>query len=166
MDGIGGGFFERMKKYYLDKDYASLEKQILKAAHYHASNWEFKIIYPMNPQTFGIEQVKTEMAQGRLAILFTASDILPEVSIFKSFVAYRKAEIPTKVGKAVRMPETLLWGICLSLRFCRTLCRLNLTILAENVLKTTSFGTFHDLPEVLTRDIVSPVRTASRVWTA
>ena len=31
MDGIGGGFFERMKKYYLDKDYASLEKQILKS---------------------------------------------------------------------------------------------------------------------------------------
>ena len=56
-----------VKKYYLDKDYASLEKQILKAAHYHASNWEFKIIYPMNPQTFGIEQVKTEMAQGMAA---------------------------------------------------------------------------------------------------
>ena len=86
MDGIGGGFFERMKKYYLDKDTSSLEKQILKAAHYHASNWEFKIIYPMNPQTFGIEQVKTEMAQGLAACdTFHASDILPEVSIFKSF---------------------------------------------------------------------------------
>ena len=73
-----------MKQYYLDKDYASLEKQILKAAHYHASNWEFKIIYPMNPQTFGIEQVKTEWHRDwRLAILFTASDILPEVSIFR-----------------------------------------------------------------------------------
>lgn len=40
----------------------------------------------MNPQTFGIEQVKTEMAQGLAACdTFHGSDILPEVSIFKSF---------------------------------------------------------------------------------
>ena len=38
MDGIGGGFFERMEQYYADKEYSALEKQILKAAHYHASN--------------------------------------------------------------------------------------------------------------------------------
>ena len=66
-DGIGGGFFERMERYFLEKEYSSLEKQILKAAHYYASDWEFQIIYPLNKLTFGIEQVKTEMAQGLAA---------------------------------------------------------------------------------------------------
>ena len=58
MKGIGGGFFDRLKQYLLDPEYAALEKKILKAAHYYASNWEFKIIYPMNKGTYDIEQVK------------------------------------------------------------------------------------------------------------
>ena len=103
------------------------------------------------------------MAQGLAACdtfhgfrYFAGSKYLQE---FLSLIG--KLRYQQRWAKAVRMPETLLWGICLSLRFCRTLCRLNLTILAENVLKTTSFRDFfHDLPEVLTRDIVSPVKNS------
>ena len=54
MEGIGGGFFERLEKYLRDDNYACLEKKILKAAHYRASNWEFDIIYPMNKSTYDI----------------------------------------------------------------------------------------------------------------
>ena len=106
MDGIGGGFFERMKKYYLDKDYASLEKQILKAAHYHASNWEFKIIYPMNPQTF---------VMGHMLV----------VAILSYFMSL---ELDNPCRK--RLENNFFSGL------------------------------FHDLPEVLTRDIVSPVKNS------
>ena len=55
----------------------------------------------MNPQTFGIEQVKTEMAQGLAACdtfhgfrYFAGSKYLSRV-----FVAYRKAEITNKGGQ-------------------------------------------------------------------
>ena len=31
-DGIGGGFFDRMERYFMEDDYSALEKKILKAA--------------------------------------------------------------------------------------------------------------------------------------
>ena len=51
MEGIGGGFFERLVRYLTDPNYAVLEKKILRAAHYYASDWEFKIIYSLNKNT-------------------------------------------------------------------------------------------------------------------
>lgn len=163
MDGIGGGFFERMKKYYLDKDYASLEKQILKAAHYHASNWEFKIIYPMNPQTFGIEQVKTEMAQGLAACdtfhgfrYFAGSKYLQE---FLSLIG--KLRYQQRWAKAVRMPETFVMGHMLVVAILSYFMSLELNTPCRKRLENNFFsGLFHDLPEVLTRDIVSPVKNS------
>ncbi|HMK43239.1 MAG TPA: hypothetical protein VK445_03800, partial [Dissulfurispiraceae bacterium] len=49
IDPIGAGFSERMHRYFFEPDYARLEKRILRAAHYLATNWEFKIIYNASP---------------------------------------------------------------------------------------------------------------------
>ena len=42
-------------------EYAKKEKEILKAAHYYATKWEFDVIYPQNMSTYDIEQVKVEV---------------------------------------------------------------------------------------------------------
>lgn len=158
---IGGGFFERMKKYYFDKNYAVLEKQILRAAHYHASNWEFKIIYPMNEQTYGIEQVKTEMAEGLAACdtfdgfrYFAGSEYLQR---FLSIIG--KLRYQQRWAKAVRMPETFVMGHTLVVAILSYFASLEMDEPCEKRLENNFFaGLFHDLPEVLTRDIVSPVK--------
>lgn len=161
MSAIGGGFFDRMKKYYFDKDYAVLEKQILRAAHYHASNWEFKIIYPMNAQTYGIEQVKTEMAEGLAACdtfngfrYFAGSEYLQQ---FLSIIG--KLRYQQRWAKAVRMPETFVMGHTLVVAILSYFASLELEEPCAKRLENNFFaGLFHDLPEVLTRDIVSPVK--------
>lgn len=163
MEGIGGGFFGRMERYYRDKDYSSLEKQILKAAHYHASNWEFKIIYPMNPETFGIEQVKTEMAQGLAACdtfkgfrYFAGSEYLQR---FLSLIG--KLRYQQRWSKAVRMPQTFVMGHMLVVAILSYFMTLELNNPCGKRLQNNFFaGLFHDLPEVLTRDIVSPVKNS------
>ena len=58
---ISNDFFSRMKEYYRNPQYAPLEKEILKAAHYQASYFEFQVIYPLNRETYGIEAVRREM---------------------------------------------------------------------------------------------------------
>ncbi len=161
MDGIGGGFFERMERYYADKSYSELEKKILKAAHYHASNWEFKIIYPMNPETFGIEQVKQEMAQGLAACdtfngfrYFAGSEYLQQ---FLSLIG--KLRYQQRWSKAVRMPQTFVMGHMLVVAILSYFMTLELENPCPKRLQNNFFaGLFHDLPEVLTRDIVSPVK--------
>lgn len=163
MEGIGGGFFARMEKYYTDKSYADLEKRILKAAHYHASNWEFKIIYPMNKETYGIEQVKREMVEG-LAVCdtfdgfgyFAGSEYLQQ---FLSLIG--KLRYQQRWAKAVRMPETFVMGHMLVVAILSYFMTLELESPCRKRLENNFFaGLFHDLPEVLTRDIVSPVKNS------
>lgn len=163
MKSLGGGFFERMEKYYADPKYAELEKKILKAAHYHASNWEFKIIYPMNPETFGIEQVKNEMAQGLAACdtfsgfrYFAGSEYLQQ---FLSLIG--KLRYQQRWSKAERMPQTFVMGHMLVVAILSYFLTLELDNPCGKRLENNFFaGLFHDLPEVLTRDIVSPVKNS------
>lgn len=161
MDTLGGDFFSRMEKYYTDKNYSALEKQILKAAHYYATSWEFKIIYPMNTETFGIEQVKIEMAQGLAACdtfsgfrYFAGSEYLQR---FLSLIG--KLRYQQRWSKAVRMPQTFVMGHMLVVAILSYFMTLELENPCEKRLENNFFaGLFHDLPEVLTRDIVSPVK--------
>lgn len=163
MEGIGGGFFGRMERYYLDREYSALEKKILRAAHYHASNWEFKIIYPMNTETFGIEQVKREMAQGLAACdtfsgfkYFAGSEYLQQ---FLSLIG--KLRYQQRWSKAVRMPQTFVMGHMLVVAILSYFMSLELENPCRKRLENNFFaGLFHDLPEVLTRDIVSPVKNS------
>ncbi|MDD6483794.1 MAG: HD domain-containing protein [Clostridiales bacterium] len=160
---IGGGFFSRMERYFLDKEYSALEKQILKAAHYHASNWEFNIIYPMNTQTFGIEQVKREMAEGLAACdtfkgfrYFAGSEYL---QLFLSLIG--KLRYQQRWAKAVRVPQTFVMGHMLVVAILSYFCVLELDEPCDaRLVNSFMGGLLHDLPEVLTRDIVSPVKNS------
>ena len=163
MKSLGGGFFERMETYYADPKYAELEKRILKAAHYHATGWEFKIIYPMNTETFGIEQVKREMAQGLAACdtfggfrYFAGSEYLQQ---FLSLIG--KLRYQQRWSKAERMPQTFVMGHMLVVAILSYFLTLELDNPCKKRLENNFFaGLFHDLPEVLTRDIVSPVKNS------
>ena len=164
LEPIGGGFFEKMQRYYSDSEYSELEKKILKAAHYHASNWEFKIIYPMNTETFGIEQVKREMAQGLAECdtfsgfrYFAGSEYLRE---FLSLIG--KLRYQQRWAKAVRMPQTFVMGHMLVVAILSYFTTLELKAPPCKARLVNNFmsGLFHDLPEVMTRDIVSPVKAS------
>ena len=158
----GGSVYASMERYYLDKEYAAAEKRILKAAHYHASNWEFKVIYPMNPTTFGIEQVKEEMIQGLAACdtfagfrYFAGSPYLQE---FLSLIG--KLRYQQRWSKAARMPQTFVMGHMLVVAILSFLCVRDIGGCRKRLVNTFFGGLFHDLPEVLTRDIVSPVKAS------
>jgi putative hydrolase of HD superfamily len=161
MKNIGGGFFERMKLYYADEDYSALEKRILKAAHYCATDWEFSVIYPMNTNTFGIEQVKNEMTQGLAACdtfagfrYFAGSRYLKE---FLSLIG--KLRYQQRWSKAVRLPDTFVMGHMLVVAIVSYFMTLELDDPCDKRKVNNFFaGLFHDLPEALTRDIVSPVK--------
>ncbi len=161
MEGIGGGFFERLEMYLRDDNYACLEKKILKAAHYLASNWEFNIIYPMNKSTYDIEKVKSEIY-----------DNLKSCNTFDGFTKFKrdaflqdflsligKLRYQQRWAKAVRMPQTYVMGHMLVVAILSYFMTLELEKPCKTRLVNNFFsGLFHDLPEALTRDIVSPIK--------
>ena len=160
---IGGGFFERMQRYYFEDDYSALEKQILRAAHYYATNWEFQVIYPLNKQTFGIEQVKLEMAQGLAACdTFSGVRYFAGSEYLKQFLSLLgKLRYQQRWAKAARMPETFVMGHMLVVAVMSYFMTLELDNPCDKRCINNFFGgLFHDIPEVLTRDIVSPVKSS------
>ena len=161
MRGTGGEFFERMKRYLHDPDYAALEKKILKAAHYFASNWEFRIIYPMNKGTFDIEQVKSGTQRDLKACNtfpgFTRFERDAFLQDFCNLIG--KLRYQQRWAKAVRLPQTYVMGHMLVVAILSYFMTLELDNPCKSRLINNFFsGLFHDVPEALTRDIVSPIK--------
>lgn len=161
MNGIGGGFFDRLIKYLHDDDYAVTEKKILKAAHYLASNWEFDIIYPMNKSTYDIEKVKSEIYNNlKKCNTFDGYTIFKRDAFLQDFMSLLgKLRYQQRWAKAVRMPQTFVMGHMLVVAILSYFMTLELDNPCKSRLVNNFFsGLFHDLPEALTRDIVSPIK--------
>lgn len=161
MEGIGGGFFDRLVKYLRDDTYACLEKKILKAAHYLASNWEFDIIYPMNKSTYDIEKVKSEIYDNlKSCNTFDGFTKFKRDAFLQDFMSLLgKLRYQQRWAKAVRMPQTFVMGHMLVVAILSYFMTLELDNPCKKRLCNNFFsGLFHDLPEALTRDIVSPIK--------
>lgn len=161
MKGIGGGFFERLEKYFTDENYAALEKKILKAAHYYASNWEFKIIYSMNRDTYDIEKVKAGTYKDlKSCDTFEGFRRFERDAFLQEFLSLiGKLRYQQRWAKAVRLPETYVMGHMLVVAILSYFMTLELDNPCKSRLVNNFFaGLFHDVAEALTRDIVSPIK--------
>ncbi len=152
--------FAMMENYFLSAKQASLEKKILKAAHYLATNWEFKIIYRLNEGLYGLEETRNAIANQieehydlagvqKLALGKKTSNFLDLVGQLR--FQQRWAQSP-------RVPKTSVMGHMLIVAMMSYLCSVELKACPKRIYNNYFAALFHDLPEVLTRDIVSPVK--------
>ncbi len=159
---LNGDFYEKMSEYFKNPEYAKKEKEILKAAHYYATDWEFKVIYPLNSHTYGIEQVKSEVTKGLARCNtfegFHKFSTNPDLQEFLSIIG--KLRYQQRWSRAVRMPATYVMGHMLVVAILSYLCGLEIGVCQKRIVNNFFGALFHDLPEVLTRDIVSPVKAS------
>lgn len=157
---MNNDFFEKFREHF-ETSTPSLEKKILNAAHYLATNWEYKIIYEMNKNLYGAEETKK-------AILSEIENHYELISV-KEFVTIREKlrNFVDLVGQlryqkrwshTPRVPETTVLGHMYIVAVLSYISLYDKKVC--NKLKRNTFlgGLFHDLPEVLTRDIISPVK--------
>ena len=160
LEYVEDNFYEKFKEYYFNEEYASSAKKILRAAHYMATNWEFKIIYNLNSGIFGIEETKARIeaeleehydliGMQRLILNRKTSDFLELVGQLR--FQQRWAQSP-------RIPETSVMGHMLIVAMLSYFCSLELKACDKRLCNNYFAALFHDLPEVLTRDIISPVK--------
>lgn len=150
----------QMEQYFFSSDPSGLEKRILKAAHYLATNWEFKIIYRLNEGLYGLEETKAAITNQieehydlagvqKLALSKKTSNFLDLVGQLR--FQQRWAQSP-------RVPRTSVMGHMLIVAMFSYLCSVELEACPKRIYNNYFAALFHDLPEVLTRDIVSPVK--------
>jgi putative hydrolase of HD superfamily len=162
MDGMGKHFKENFKKYFFDHNYSKIEKRILKAAHYMATNWEFKIIYHTSPFIYGIEETK-ESIENQIEDhydLIGVQKISLEKKSFGFIDLCGQLRFQERWAHSPRLPKTSVLGHMYIVAITSYLLSLDNNACQKRLYNNFFTGLFHDLPEVLTKDIISPIKTS------
>jgi putative hydrolase of HD superfamily len=159
---VGGDFVDRFRLYLFDDSYARREKRILKAAHFLATHWEFNIIYRVCPFVYGIEKIKNEIEDQiedhndlygvqRLTLSRKTSGFVDMCG---------QLRFQRRWSQSPRIPETSVLGHMLIVAILTYLSLRDQGAKDHRLVNDFLAALFHDLPEVLTRDITSPVKAA------
>ncbi len=148
---------------YLDSDPSTFEDRILGAAHYIATRWEFNFIYYWGKPLYGIEETREEIMSQieKYQDLSIVKDILSSKSndganVLISLVGQLRFQ--KRWAQVPRLPQTSVLGHLLVVALLSWLISLEIGAGVKRRRNNFYCGLFHDLPEVLTRDIISPVK--------
>lgn len=168
VSGFNGDFRKRFKD-YLFKPQMDINRRILRAAHYLATNWEFKIIYHTAPFIYGIEETKRnieDQIEDHYDLIGVQKILLNKKS-FGFIDLCGQLRFQKRWAHAPRVPETSVLGHMLIVAITSYLATMEMNVDASPKRFYNNYfaGLFHDLPEVLTRDIISPVKKGAELDT-
>ena len=155
----GSAFLQRLQQYFDGQDHL-LEKQLIRAAHYLATEWEFRIIYRMNQGIFGVEEIKDRI-HDEIEEHFNLAGVQKIAMNGKTrkFVdLIGKLRFQKRWSQSPRVPETSVMGHVLVVAIMGYFCAQSLGACKARLVNDFLGGLWHDLPEVLTRDIISPIK--------
>lgn len=163
MEGLDQDFQKRFKGYYL-KSSNTLERRILRAAHYLATQWEFKIIYHTSPFIYGIGKTK-ESIENQIEDhydLIGVQKILLGKKSYGFIDLCGQLRFQKRWAHIPRIPETSVLGHMFIVAATSYLCtmEMDIEVCSKRFYNNFYAGLFHDLPEVLTKDIISPVKSS------
>ena len=161
-------FQARMTAYHKNRERTGLADRILEAAHLYASGWEYNIIRPLNiydaESDFIAESFVSRLAarcdvQGvselRSGEHFFSS---PHSALGQFARLSGQLRFQIRWADTPRIPETSVLGhmfLVAALAYCYSL---SLGACPARCVNNFFSGLFHDLPELLTRDIITPVK--------
>lgn len=153
-----------LKSYLLEENSLDdLSQRILSAAHIYASYWEFKILKQANPEGYQIQQIDKLINNDieEYLDLDGMRKIVGKRPIADFIDLVGQLRFQIRWSQTPRIPATSVLGhsmmvACMSYLFSRQ-------IKACKKRNYNNFfgGLFHDLPEAVTRDIISPVKDAT-----
>ena len=152
---------ERFRK-YLESDDGSLEDDIVRAAHYLATRWEFELIYESNRSLYGIDRTRREIAEqiGQYIHLRGVSEIMAAGGAFDFIDLVGQLRFQQHWARTPRIPRTTVLGHSLMVADAVYLADIDDCEDDRTVYNDFYTALFHDLPEVLTKDVISPIKTS------
>ena len=154
------GFRDRLVS-YLDSDSRSLEDEIVRAAHYLATRWEFNLIYDSNRSLYGIDVTRQEIDEqiDQHRDLAGVSEITTERSNAFNFVdLIGQLRFQQRWARTPRIPKTTVLGHSLLVANAMYLHEIDSGASDRQIYNDYYTGLFHDLPEVLTKDVITPIK--------
>jgi len=159
ISSIGSDFCRKFRDYFLDPT-EDLNRRILNAAHFYATKWEFDIIERANPNGYEIAEIKGNL-QARQQKYYDLEgmrqlQLYPNLGNFSDLCGQLRFQI--RWSHLHRVPKTSVLGHMLIVAILSYLFSLEIGACTKRCMNNYLTGLFHDLPEVLTRDIIDPVK--------
>lgn len=153
---------KEFERYLLDDEFLHPHsKKILDAAHKYSSYWEFQLVRNINPNGYSISDIEILMGNDieNLSELEGIRRLKKKHNI-KNFVDLcGELRYQIRWGHLQRVPQTSVLGHLMMVATMTYFLCLELDDLTDDRLYTNFFcAIFHDLPEVVTRDIIKPVK--------
>jgi putative hydrolase of HD superfamily len=155
-----GNFLQKFEDYLSNDQMYKKERFILQAASYLSTKWEFSIVYQTSQFLGDIESVKKEVEE--------------EIEDYYELIGVRKIALNKKLSKIIdlsgrlrfqkrwaqtpRVPETSVLGHMLTVAILGYFYSIKIGACDKRIENNFFCALFHDLPEALTRDIISPVK--------
>ena len=163
LNALPGAVVKRFRDYHHFQT-PSLERRILKSAHYLATKWEFDFILHWSAGMYGIDETRQEIEKQIEDVdIPSAREMLltPKASKLWGFISLvGQLTFQKRWAQTPRMPQTSVLGHLLFVGIVAYLASLEIGACPRRLYNNFFCGLFHDLPEVLTRDIVSPVKAS------
>ena len=148
---------------YLFRPADTISRKVLEAAHFYATKWEFDIIERENASDYEIHEIRRGL-QSRQEALADVEGLryLALFPTYRSFVDLcGRLRFQVRWGQLFRVPRTSVLGHMLIVAILSYLFLLEIGACPKRSANNYFTGLFHDLPEVLTKDIISPVKRAA-----
>lgn len=154
------GFWDFAKRWYASTE-KSLARNILDASHLYASRWEFQLIRPLNSFDDEMETIAESFSEGLASHTYLKGmrELLDRdhpLGKFANLCGQLRFQI--RWTQTSRSPATTVLGHMFIVAAICYFFSLELGVGLKRASNNFYTGLFHDFPEVLTRDIISPVK--------
>lgn len=157
---LGDEFCKKFKSYFSPDKTDNINRKILNAAHFYATKWEFNIIEHANPKGYEIDDIKKnlQMEQEKNYGLKGMVQLVMYDKLRNFVDLCGQLRFQIRWGHVYRTPKTSVLGHMLIVAILSYLFTIEIKGCKRRCINNYFTGLFHDLPEVLTRDIISPVK--------
>jgi putative hydrolases of HD superfamily len=159
LSSIGAHVSERFQAYF-ENDEETVGRRILRAAHLYATRWEFDLIEYFNPRGREMLEIRTVL-QDKQERYYDLKGIqqLALYQNYRNFVDLcGQLRFQLRWAHINMVPRISVLGHMLMVAILSYLVSVQMEACPRRATNNYFTGLFHDLPEVLTRDIISPVK--------
>ncbi len=156
---LGKDFVERLREHlYSGKE--DLETKIVNVAHFYITEWEFHILSQSSPPNFLFEEIDQSIKREQEEYHgLDSREFFHNNEKLNNFVDIAgQLRFQQRWSHLYRIPRTSVLGHMLIVAIFSYLFSYKTGSSREKRINNYFTGLFHDFPEVLTRDIINPVK--------
>jgi putative hydrolase of HD superfamily len=149
-----------INSYIKDSNIKDINKKIVGAAHFYITKWEFNIIQRFNPKGYQVAEIakSIEKEQEKYNSIAGVKRFLSSKELLAFIDICGQLRFQIRWSHLYRVPKTSVLGHMLIVAIFSYLFSYLNGSRRKKIVNNYFTGLFHDLPEVLTRDIINPVK--------